>query len=225
MSDSIVVTQDGSKTIINEGTLEHYHSVFGAVQESRHIFIDSGLKLILQSKNHINILEVGLGTGLNALLTLIEARSNVLENVTINYFGIEPYPIDESLLMQLDYCNYLKVPELMSSFIIMHKSAEKAKIQLASNFNYYKYTTPLERFNTDQNFDLVYFDAFSPANEPNLWTEAIFSKLHTMMNKGAILVTYCSKGAVRRTMQICNYSTERLPGPPGKHEILRATAK
>lgn len=224
MTDSIIMTFDGSKTILKKGSLEHYHSVFGAVQESRHIFIESGLKSILQSRKRINVLEVGLGTGLNALLTLIEARSNKFENVKINYCGLEPFPIDESLLKKLDYCNYLKVPELLSSFMMLHNATNGTKILLESSFDFCKYIIPLEHFYTDQKYDLVYFDAFSPANEPNLWTEEIFNKLHSMMNPGGILVTYCSKGIVRRIMQTCNFKTERLPGPPGKHEILRATA-
>lgn len=218
------MTLDGSNTLLNESSNEHYHSIFGAVQESNHIFIESGLRQKSQTVNSINILEIGIGTGLNALLTLLEASKGRDTDYFINYVGVEPYPIERKVIERLNYCEYLKVPDLVKSFYLIHDCPEETLTVLRSNFHFRKFRCTFENFQTDTKFDLVYFDAFSPVNEPQLWTESIFNKVHSMMNQGGIMVTYCSKGAVRRILQSCNFVTERLKGPPGKHEILRATA-
>lgn len=219
--NNIILTQDGSNTLLNKTSGEHYHSIFGAVQESKHIFIDSGLNFKSQSIKSINVLEIGMGSGLNALLTLLEASTG---DHLVNYIGIEPFPIETNIAERLNYCEYLEVPDYKEAFNWMHNCPVEIPIELSSNFNFRKFKIKFENFETETKFDLVYFDAFSPDNEPQLWTDIIFTKVHSMMNKGGILVTYCSKGIVRRTMQSCNFITERLKGPPGKHEILRATA-
>lgn len=227
----IFLTEDGSMTLFNESKNEHYHSIHGAVQESEHVFIDAGLQFTLNRKKTINILEIGLGTGLNALLSLIKLNAinlSVNDNQMqskIRYFAIEPDPLDSELINQLNYCDYLSVPQLLDEFKAMHNAPDSIEISLTDNFSFTRFLLPFQDYySKETKFDLVYFDAFSPEVEPALWTEPIFDKLYGIMNPGGAIVTYCSKGIVRRMMQYCNFSTERLKGPPGKHEMLRALA-
>lgn len=232
MEIEIMVTEDGSSTIYNKEKNEHYHSIHGAIRESNHVFIETGLNYISQYKSHLNILEVGFGTGLNALLTII--AMNKLQNITkyngnissINYVALEPYSIPASIVDQLNYCQCLTEENLQGIFKTMHQLPSDVQIKISDNITFSKIEKRLQDYLPDENlkFDLVYFDAFSPVVEPDLWTEEIFKNLHSIMNTEGVLVTYCSKGVVRRTMQACNFKTERLPGPPGKHEMLRAIA-
>ncbi|MFA6949469.1 MAG: tRNA (5-methylaminomethyl-2-thiouridine)(34)-methyltransferase MnmD [Lentimicrobiaceae bacterium] len=215
-------TEDGSYTLFNEDINEHYHSIHGAVRESTHIFINAGLMSMVGRNPEIRILEIGFGTGLNALLTLIEQQKL---NIKVNYSALEPYPVPREIYEKLNYCNFLAVPILNSSFELMHSNIDNNSVKINRDFTFNGYLTTFQKFESvDNNFDLIYLDAFSPDTEPALWTEDIFIKLHRIMNKEGVIVTYCSKGIVRRLMQSCGFSTERLPGPPGKHEILRATA-
>lgn len=224
-------TEDGSLTLFNESKNEYYHSIHGAVQESQHVFIDAGLLFMLNKKESINILEIGLGTGLNALLSLIKLNAlNLVENdidlqFKIRYFAVEPDPLASEIVDQLDYCNYLSVPQLLETFKMIHNSPDSNEFILNDNFSFTRFLVRFQEYCSDEpKFDLVYFDAFSPEVEPTLWTQSIFARLHKMMNPGGAIVTYCSKGIVRRMMQACNFNTERLKGPPGKHEMLRAIA-
>lgn len=222
-------TEDGSLTLFNESKNEYYHSIHGAVQESQHVFIDAGLLFMLNQKKSINILEIGLGTGLNALLSLIKLNALNLEEkdmdmqYKLRYIAIEPDPLASEIVDQLDYCSYLSVPQLLETFKVIHNSPDSKEIILNDNFSFTRFLLPFQDYSSDEpKFDLVYFDAFSPEVEPTLWTHSIFAKLHKIMNPGGAIVTYCSKGIVRRMMQACNFNTERLKGPPGKHEMLRA---
>lgn len=222
----IELTEDGSATVYNEARKEHYHSVHGAVQESLHVFIEAGFKEAVNRKDHINILEVGFGTGLNALLTLMEYR-NILalpgKTLSINYETLEPYPINAALVNQLNYCQHLQSEEFYSDFLSMHQEESGKSINFDYGFSFIRHQIPLQSFETDLKYDLVYFDAFSPEAQPELWTMEVFNRLSKLMNKGAVLVTYCSKGVVRRNLQELGFRVERLKGPPGKHEMLRAT--
>lgn len=246
MVDKIKVelTEDGSVTLYSERVKEHYHSIHGAVQESYHVFIKAGLHYILSNRQSVNILEVGFGTGLNALLTLREAcrflthddnfganensrelsgQSTSKNELSISYTALEPYPIEESLVDELNYIGFLSVPDMQNSFSLMHRSSDDALLQLGANFQFRKLNKRLEEYKSDKPlFDLVYFDAFSPVVEPNLWTIEVFHHLYNIMSMQSALVTYCSKGIVRRMMQECGFKVERLPGPPGKHEMIRA---
>lgn len=246
MKDNVKIelTEDGSATLFSERVNEHYHSIHGAVQESVHVFIKAGLQYILPKKHSINILEVGFGTGLNALLTLKEylefqnshtqktwhdkidqtLDSNLSnQEKSINYTALEPYPIQESLVHDLKYSDYLSIPSLSDSFKSMHIEPSGKVINLTGKFNFNKLELKLQNYKPeDRLYDLVYFDAFSPAVEPELWTPEVFQHLYNIINEESALVTYCSKGVVRRMMQECGFKVERLPGPPGKHEMLRA---
>ncbi len=237
----LAITEDGSSTIYNHSKQEHYHSIHGAVQESIHVFINAGLQHMLKSRQKLSILEIGFGTGLNALLTLdfvltlnsqadsevsfkapsLPSGTNIAE---IEYTGVEPLTLDLDLVQKLDYANYLHNNLLEESFMKMHSLASGDSILVNKVFQFRKLITRFQDNNFQGNrFDLVYFDAFSPVVEPNLWTLGVFKSLYEIMTPGGVIVTYCSKGAVRRIMQECGFKTERLPGPPGKHEMLRAT--
>lgn len=232
MEIKIMVTEDGSSTIYNKEKNEHYHSIHGAIRESNHVFIETGLNYISQYKSKLNILEVGFGTGLNALLTII--AMNKLQNLSqnncnissINYVALEPYSIPDSMVDQLNYCQCLSADYLQEIFKSMHQVPDNVPINLLHNFTFKRIKERVQDYLHEENlkFDLIYFDAFSPLVEPDLWTDNIFKKLHSIMNIEGVLVTYCSKGVVRRTLQACNFKTERLPGPPGKREMLRAIA-
>lgn len=240
---SIRITEDGSTTIFNSLKNEHYHSTHGAVQESMHVFIAAGMRF-LQQVNEINILEVGFGTGLNAILTLMELDkiNNTSEHhehpLNISYTALEPFPIDADVVKELNFCEMLSIPELQETFEKMHLVFDQTtssksfseSTQLTPHFNFTSVRSTLQDYDPvskniakkHHKYDLVYFDAFSPDTEPTLWTKEVFLKLYAMMNRGGVLVTYCSKGVVRRMMQECGFKVERIKGPPGKHEMLRA---
>ena len=217
----VYLTDDGSHSIISEQFNESYHSRHGALKESLHVFINAGLKA-LNAKESLNILEVGLGTGLNVWLTLLENKNL---GKTINFTGIEPYPISEEMAQSL---NYPAVAENsgdstnQESFLKIHTEAWETPISLNENFTLTKLKTTLENFSTDQKFDLVYFDAFAPNAQPELWTEAIFQQVFDLMAPGGIMVTYCAKGTVKRGLKAIGFTVETLEGPPGKREMTRA---
>lgn len=217
-------TEDGSFTVYNFEKKESYHSIHGAVQESLHVFISAGYKKLCHSIDSMNIIEIGFGTGLNALLTLAEfqERGDSSKVRHINYYGVEPNPINTEIIKTLDYCDYLAKPVLLESFYKLHQLPKNQTHLILSDFTFTRFQCGFQELKVNTTFDLVYFDAFSPETEPLLWSRAIFEKLYLMMNKGGIVVTYCSKGIVRRTLIDCGFIVERIPGPPGKHEMLRA---
>jgi tRNA U34 5-methylaminomethyl-2-thiouridine-forming methyltransferase MnmC len=207
-------TADGSKTVFSERFQESYHSVNGAVTESLHVFIKAGL--LECGKNLLNIFEVGFGTGLNAYLTYIEAGKR---NIQVNYHAVELYPLEDSVIALLDY------PEMLIAdagiFSALHQAPWEETVMISKDFALKKMRSDLVTIELIESYDLIYFDAFSPAQQPELWDESIFTKLYRHLNKGGILTTYCAKGDVRRTLKKIGFTTERLPGPPGKHEMLR----
>jgi tRNA U34 5-methylaminomethyl-2-thiouridine-forming methyltransferase MnmC len=221
-------TEDGSYTLFNPGIGETYHSGFGAVNESMHVFILAGLHFIRERERHLRILEVGLGTGLNCLLTLKEAEKSRLK---IEYTAIEPFPPDDELINQLNYqsiiCESLPDQVIRAGaatdiFSRIHSDDWDKLNKVTDHFSLKKIRTTFQDFSiTSPTFNLVYFDAFSPAAQPELWTEEIFRKMAGMMLKGGVLVTYSAKGQVRRNMQAAGFKVERLPGPTGKREMLR----
>ena len=218
----IELTADGSHPLFIPSLNEHYHSVNGAVQESTHIFIKAGLHYC--SKESINIFEVGFGTGLNAFLSLMDARKS---SKIIHYTSVEAYPLDTSIIKNLNYPQNYSLEE-QNLFYMLHDAEWEKEIQITPNFYLTKIETDFTKFdlsNNKWNFDLIYFDAFAPDKQPDMWTQDIFNNLYNITNENGILVTYCAKGAVRRMMQQAGYKVERLPGPPGKREILRAVEK
>lgn len=218
MERKIIITADGSHSLFIPSMDENYHSVHGAIGESIHVFINAGLQQCKQQ--HINILEVGFGTGLNALLSLIEITG---KNISIHYTGIEKYPLNEEEYSELNYPDILG-KELKDSFIKMHSCEWEKDIEIRENFILRKIKADLTHyeFNEDSLFDLVYFDAFAPNKQPDLWNTDIYRKIYNNCSDEAILVTYCAKGIVRRELVSAGFSAERLPGPLGKFEMLRA---
>lgn len=218
MKRRVITTSDGSKTIQIEGWNEQYHSLHGAVQEARHVFIAQGLSLF--TNRNIDILEIGFGTGLNTLVTLVHAEKLKLK---IRYTGVEAYPVSEAELKQLNYISVLKAGDFESHFQKIHSCPWEKDTSITKNFILKKRLHDFMDIEDKNNFDLVYFDAFGARVQPELWTEIIFKKMFDAMRDSGILVTYSAKGSVRRAMQSVGFKVERLPGPPGKREMLRAT--
>ncbi|MFT3947123.1 MAG: tRNA (5-methylaminomethyl-2-thiouridine)(34)-methyltransferase MnmD [Agriterribacter sp.] len=215
MEREIIVTSDGSHTIAIPAMGVTYHSVYGAIQESKHIFINAGFHAIYQPAIHI--LEAGFGTGLNALLTLAAA-----EGKNIHYTAIETHPLSAEEAAALNYCKRLDKPGLEKHFIQMHTCAWEQPVAISPFFTLHKINQPIQQFQPTLQFDLVYFDAFAPAAQPELWTEEIFRKMFICLGAHGRLLTYCSKGDVRRAMVSAGFTVKKLPGPPGKREILSA---
>ena len=213
----VVISGDGSNTIKVPALKEHYHSHKGAINESKHVFIKMGLEGVTV-KDELNILEVGFGTGLNALLTALNGI-----DCKLNYVALEPYPLDTSILNQLNYVDELNATKASDIYQAMHTGAWNTWIDLSANMRLVKRQDRIEEYDGSEKFDLVYYDAFAPHAQPELWEPQIWQILFNQMNFGGVLVTYCAKGQVRRDMQAAGFSVERLPGPPGKREMLRAS--
>jgi len=224
MKRSIIVTSDGSHSISIPEMNVTYHSTHGAIQESMHVFINAGLhQLINQLTNKpINIFEVGFGTGLNALLTLIESEKS---NQKIIYETVEPFPISIEEVRQLNYCEILNRKELQPLFEKLHNYEWEKEIEITNDFVFRKSHTELQNYRTSELQNLIYFDAFDPNVQTELWTKENFEKMFSMLEPGGILVTYSSKGAVRRAMQDAGFMVKKIPGPMGKREITRANKK
>jgi tRNA U34 5-methylaminomethyl-2-thiouridine-forming methyltransferase MnmC len=209
-------TADGSPTIAIPDMQVTYHSRYGAVQESRHVFIQAGLEPLLKEYELLRIFEMGYGTGLNALLTLEQA---ILQEQAVYYQAVEKYPLNGDELKELEYKQILQ-PE---NFTALHQCNWDEPVALHPLFTLYKSHISLQEFKANTPFHLIYYDAFAPAAQPELWTLQIFGQLYAMLANGGILVTYCSKGDVRRNMLAAGFEVEKLVGPPGKREMLRAT--
>jgi len=215
MLTELKLTEDGSHTLFVPEIDECYHSTHGAIQESRHIFIEAGLKQCAAAK--IRVLEIGFGTGLNAFLTYLEAERSGKQ---VHYTTIELYPVGVEKALQLNYPEEL-APDKRQIFEQMHTSLWNEETELSPFFAYKKIETDFTKYTFTNHFDVVYFDAFSPEKQPEMWSEELFLTIYNHCNPGAILTTYCAKGVVRRAMQSAGFTVERLEGPPGKREILR----
>jgi len=222
LKSQLVKTGDGSHTLFIPEANEHYHSYHGAIAESEHIFIKNGLSNALQSNtnNTIHILEIGLGTGLNVFLTFLQLLK--YPEKTINYFALEPFPISTDVAEQLNYVPMLKAESQAHIFKLIHSSSFAKNTELSPQFALTKQLLKVEDFQTDKKFDIIYYDAFAPRVQPELWTKDIFAHLYSLMNIDAILLTYCAKGEVKRNMKSAGFKVESLPGPPGKREMVRA---
>ena len=220
MKREIIITSDGSTTIQLPDWNEQYHSKHGAIQEAYHVFLDTGFfKIYLQE---IAVLEIGFGTGLNAFITFLEAKKLQKK---VNYVGVEAYPISMEEFQKLNYVSELKALEFQSVFDEMHRISWEKEHSISKDFQLLKRKQFFQDIQDTAAFDLIYFDAFGAQNQPELWTEAIFLKMYKAMKKEGVLVTYSAKGSVRRAMQAVGFMVERLPGPPGKREMLRATKR
>lgn len=221
MKREIINTGDGSTTIHLPEWNEQYHSIHGAIQEARHVFIEMGLKKAMENNpDEISILEIGFGTGLNALVSWQEARH---KQVKILYAGIEAYPVDANEVKRLNFSAEIKEKGAGAIFELLHTSPWEIPQQLTTGFLLHKQKKFFEEIDEISKYDLVYFDAFGARIQPELWTAAIFSKMFQALKPGGILVTYAAKGSVRRAMIEVGFTVEKLPGPPGKREMLRAS--
>lgn len=215
-----VITEDGSTTLFIPELNEHYHSIHGAVQESMHIFIREGYEQIRNFP--ACIFEAGFGTGLNAFLTFLVSEK---EGRSIHYSAIEKYPLEEHLLRLLNYAEKTN-PAKAEVFKSIHDAPWDQDIRISNHFTLHKMKGDLREVRLhDAAYDLVYFDAFGPAVQPELWTEEIFRMIYQSMKEDSCLVTYSVKGSVTRTLKAAGFSLEKLPGPPGKREMTRATKK
>ena len=222
MQRNLIVTKDGSHSVAIPEMQVSYHSVHGAIQESLHVFIEAGLRYWRQQHSdaqQCTIFEMGLGTGLNALLTVREAAA--LQQKII-YETVEAFPLEMAITQQLNYCDALYRPDLAPAFELLHHSEWNKVIAITHHFSFKKVNTSLINFSTAQLFNVIYYDAFAPNAQPELWTEPIFRQLLHMLAPGGILVTYCCKGDVRRALLAAGFSVEKIPGPPGKREMIRA---
>lgn len=217
MEVELQLTADGSQTLFVPSLDEHYHSVKGALTESVHIFLHMGLQesKVLEPR----VLEVGFGTGLNAILTL---QDSLLTGRKVHYTTLERYPLALDLVRQLDYPALLP-PEAAAYYLKLHEAAWNEWVSLTPQFRLRKVETDFTRQTYRERYDVIYFDAFAPEKQPEMWSQEIFCRLYDCLDEGGILVTYCAKGVVRRMLQAAGFTVERLPGPPGgKREILRA---
>lgn len=212
-----MITSDGSTTIHLPEWNEQYHSKHGAIQEAIHVFIKNGFRCI--SLDKISILEIGFGTGLNAFITFLEAKKS---NKMIDYIGVEAYPVETSEIQQLNYVSELNAQVSQVVFKEMHAISWEEKHAISANFLLTKRKQFFKDISDENTFDIIYFDAFGVRVQPELWTEAIFLKMHQALKINGILVTYAAAGRVRRALQKVGFTVERLQGPPGKREMLKA---
>jgi tRNA U34 5-methylaminomethyl-2-thiouridine-forming methyltransferase MnmC len=216
MHPQLKTTLDGSHTLYSPAVEECYHSQNGAIQESEHIFIKTGWENC--EKTDLKVFEVGFGTGLNAFLTLLQAEK---EHKKVHYTSLEYYPLSSEIAEKLNYFELLD-KEKKADFHKLHLAEWNKTVEITPFFSLEKIQTDFTLFEPSGFYDLFYFDAFSPEKQPEIWTQERFAMLYVHANPDAVLVTYCAKGIVRRALQTAGFKTERLPGPPGKREILRA---
>jgi len=220
----IIITGDGSSTIHIPEWNEQYHSKHGALQEAIHVFINMGLLPVYarEELSEISILEIGFGTGLNALVTYEEARNR---SNTVNYTGVEAYPVAKDEVGKLNFSEIIKDPLAVDFFNKIHESEWGKEVEITKSFKLTKQQKFFQDIEDIELYDLVYFDAFGARVQPELWSVDIFKKMYNALKRNGILVTYAAKGSVRRAMLEVGFLVERLPGPPGKREMLRATKK
>lgn len=217
----IVKTKDESSTLFVPELNQHYHSVHGAIQESQHVFIEAGFNFKSEA-NNLKIFEVGFGTGLNAFMTAQEAKA---KNIQTEYWAVEKYPLSEIEFSQLNYPSLLNTDGESLNFEALHSSFWEKLNKIDDYFYLQKIKGDLKSIDLEANyFDIIYFDAFAPSSQADLWTIEVFEKMFSALKDGGILVTYCVKGDVRRNMKTAGFKVDKIPGPPGKREMARATA-
>lgn len=210
-------TGDGSYTLRSEQLGEQYHSIHGAVQESTHVYVKAGLEFV--GKEEMDVLEVGLGTGLNLLLTWIRCLEG---KCRVRYTALEPFPLRREQLETLAHCEDLAWPGLHEPFIERMTSGDDGWHEAMGGLSFRKLAGSAAEHEASEAYDVIYFDAFAPSIQPELWTVDIFQRMHRALRPGGVLVTYCAKGDVRRAMIGAGFSAKRLKGPPGKAHMLRA---
>lgn len=222
LPSEIEITADGSHTLFVPSMNEHYHSTNGAQTEAEHIYINYGLRR--SEASPLNILEIGFGTGLNAFLTLIEGQKI---GKKIHYTSLELYPLKLDVIEKLNYPQNI-CPEKSELYYDLHRAEWQKATIITPLFTLkklhvdYTKSDSTSTWNTNK-YDVIYFDAFAPEKQPEMWNQELFDTLYQSANINGILMTYCAKGVVRRMLQSSGFIVERLPGPPGKREVLRAT--
>lgn len=217
MKREIIQTQDGSTTIHLEEWNESYHSKHGAIQEAKHVFIKNGLSLFKDKT--LSILEIGFGTGLNTFISFLEAQTM---GQTINYVGVEAYPVAAEEILSMNYVDELNAQHQLAVFEQMHQSNWGEKIELSDCFSLTKRKQFFQDIDDVAQFDLIYFDAFGYRVQPELWSTEIFKKMYDALKENGVLVTYAARGVVKRSMIEVGFRVEKLEGPPGKREMFRA---
>lgn len=215
MERKIIKTLDGSTTIQIVDWNECYHSKMGAIQEAVHVFIKNGLYLL--DKKNVSILEIGFGTGLNAFITFLEAQKN---DYVIEYSGVEAYPISAEELQLMNYVEELNADYYKDIFDLMHQSIWEERQEITPNFALTKYKMLFEDIKFTNRFDIIYFDAFGFQVQPELWSEAIFNQMFAALKSSGVLVTYAARGVVKRNMIQAGFTVKKVPGPPGKREMM-----
>lgn len=220
---SLITTGDGSPTLYNSVLNETYHSRHGAVAESKYVFLKQGLEYYIEQHQlaEIKIFEVGLGTGLNAYLTALYTQVN--NNTAITYHSIDTLPMPENLVAEINY------PEILGGdrglFEQLHKSPPETEVELLPNFKFKKILSDINTYNPDMGYNVIYFDAFAPEKQPEMWLPALFEKLYGMLTQNGIMVTYCAQGQFRRNLKAAGFTVEKLQGPPNKREMTRVTKR
>jgi len=213
MKRTLIQTNDGSHSIRVEEMDETYHSIHGALQEAKHVFIKEGF---YQTEGDIVVLEVGFGTGLNAFLTLIEAHRTAR---LVKYIGVEKFPVSEEMIRALNYGELLGEPEWFDE---LHLVNWEMAVPLSNFFELIKLQKDVFDISFENHFDVIYFDAFAPGKQVEMWSKEVFQKMFTALKSNGILVTYCAKGQVKRDLKEVGFKVETVAGPPGKREMIRA---
>lgn len=217
--NKITLTADGSNTLFNETIGEHYHSKHGALQESKHVFIDAGLKHVATKQNEISILEIGFGTGLNFLMTCVEAQA---QNLQIKYTGIEAFPLTKEALLSTGYNQYVS-EQIWKGLEDQYEHALKTPVVLFPGIQLSIPHTTLDQFQSAPQFDLIYYDAFSVQHQPEMWSDEIIAHTCQFLKPGGTFVTYAITGKLKRALKSNGFTIEKLQGAPGKREMLRGT--
>ncbi len=212
MNRTLIQTHDGSHSIRVEDMNETYHSIHGALQEAKHVFLKEGF---YQTEEEVSILEIGFGTGLNTFLTMLESHKTARK---VNYVGIEKFPVDTEMLRALNYGELLNEPEWFDEIHVLNWNVE---VPVSDYFTLTKLQKDIADIDYHEQFDIIYFDAFAPDKQPEMWSKEVFAKMYTALKPGGILVTYCAKGQVKRDLKEVGFVVEVVAGPPGKREMTR----
>ena len=219
IDDQIIITKDGSNSLKSRFLNEQYHSKQGAVTEAIHVYIESGLKQILST--NVSILEMGFGTGLNTFLTYCQSNNYS----KIEFDSIESEPISVETANQLNYLSNLDKLNLQPIFEKLHTCDWEKQIKISEKFHFTKLNITIQDICFNKKYDLVYYDAFGPRVQPELWKPEIFKKIYDALNDGGLLVTYCANGQFKRDLSSIGFEVRAIPGPPGKREITQAFRK
>lgn len=220
MQNEIFITQDGSHSVLSGAFGVPYHSKYGAIQETQHVFIEAALYPKIEMSKSVSILEIGFGTGLNALMTLLEAHRQSLE---LDYHTFEKFPISMEQAQQLNYPTVFDIPT--DTFLQLHQCDWNTPTALSEKVFFTKWLSDFHAIDFQNQFDIIYFDAFAPNAQADLWEADLLSKMYAALKINGVLTTYCAKGVVKRCLRSVGFEIEAIPGPPGKREMTRAWKK